>query len=78
MNRRQLWNSHQRHKFLRAETSRDILKFRFSEMAFPGVFKRYFSPRMPCHFVRILATLGTIPLKCRRSTTWHGSNVSQI
>ena len=25
MNSRQLWNSHQRHKFLRAETSRNIL-----------------------------------------------------
>ena len=40
-------NSHQRHNFLRAEVSRDILKFRVSEMAFPGVFKRYFAPRMP-------------------------------
>ena len=40
-------NSHQRHNFLRAEVSRDMLKFRVSEMAFPGVFKRYFAPRMP-------------------------------
>ena len=30
MNSRRLWNSHQRHKFLRAEASRDILKFRVS------------------------------------------------
>ena len=43
MNSRQLWNSHQRYKFLRAEASRDILEFRVSEMPFPGVFKRYFS-----------------------------------
>ena len=43
MNSRQLWNSHQRHKFLSAEASRDILEFRVSEMPFPGVFKRYFS-----------------------------------
>ena len=43
MNSRQLWNSHQRHKFLRAKASRDILEFRVSEMPFPGVFKRYFS-----------------------------------
>ena len=50
MNSRQLWNSHQRHKFLRAEASRDILKFRVSEMAFSGVFKRYFPPRTPCFF----------------------------
>ena len=53
MNSRQLWNSHQRHKFLRAEASRDILKFRVSEIAFPGVFKRYFPPRMPYFFVVI-------------------------
>ena len=31
-----------RHKFVRAEASRDILKFRVSEMPFPGVFKRFF------------------------------------
>ena len=42
MNSRRLWNSHQRHKFLRAEASGNILKFRVSEMAFAGVFKRYF------------------------------------
>ena len=39
---RQFWNSHQRHKFLRAEETRDIVKIRVSEMAFPGVFNRYF------------------------------------
>ena len=42
MNSRWLWNLHQRHKFLRAEGSRDILKIRVLEMAFPGVFKRCF------------------------------------
>ena len=52
MNSRRLWNSHQRHKFLRAEASRDILKFRVSEMVFAGVFKRYFPLRMPCCFVK--------------------------
>ena len=56
MNRRWLWNSHQRHKFLRGEASRDILKFRVSEMSFPGGLKRYFPPRMPCCFIRIHAT----------------------
>ena len=51
---RRLQNSHQRHKFLRAgTTSRDILKFRVSEIVFPGVFKRYFPPPMPCCFVGI-------------------------
>ena len=30
-----------------AEASRDILKFRVSEMPFPGVSRRYFPPRMP-------------------------------
>ena len=58
MNSRQLWNSHQRHKLLRGEASRDILKFRVSEMAFSGVFKRYFPPQTPCFFVRIHSRLG--------------------
>ena len=61
MNGRRLWNLHQRHKFLRAEASRDILKFSVSEMAFPGVSKKYFSLWMPCCFVRIHARLGTMP-----------------
>ena len=39
MNSRRLWISRQRHKFLRAEASRNILKFRVSEMAFPGGFR---------------------------------------
>ena len=51
MNSRRLWNSQQRHKFLRAKASRDILKFKVSEMAFSGVFKRYFPPRTPCCLV---------------------------
>ena len=42
-----LWNSHQRHKFLRAEPSRNILRFRVSEMSFPGVFKRYLPATSP-------------------------------
>ena len=43
MNSRQLWNSHQRHKFLRTEASRAILEFRVLETPFPVVFKRCFS-----------------------------------
>ena len=79
MNSRRLWNSQQRQKCLRAEASRHILKFRVSEMAFPGVFKRYFPLRMLCCFVKILARLGTKPSKCRRhSMTLHGSKLSQI
>ena len=79
MNSRRLWNSHQRRTFLRAEASRDILKFRVSEIASPGVFNRYFPPRTPCCFVGIHARLEAMPSKCpRRSTTSHGSNVSQI
>ena len=71
MNKRRLWNLYQRHKFLRAEASRDILKFKVSEMASPGVFKMYFPPWMPSGFVRI-----HMPLKCpRHSTKSHGSNV---
>ena len=60
MNRRQFWHLRQGHKFLRVEASRDILKFRVSEMAFPGVFKRYFPPETPCCFARIHGRLGTI------------------
>ena len=81
MNSRRLWNLQQRRKFLRAEVSRDILKFRVSEMPFLGVFKRYFSLPTPCCFVRIHARTGTIPSKCphwKHSTTSHGSNISQI
>ena len=37
------WNSHQRHKFLRATASGDILKPRVSEIAFPGGFHEVFS-----------------------------------
>ena len=70
-------NSHQRHNFLRAEASRDILKFRVLEMAFPGVSKRYFPPLMPLLFHQNI--LGTMSSKCPScSTTTHGSNVAQI
>ena len=48
-----------RHKFLRNVAASDIVKFRVSEMAFSGVFKRYSPPpRMPCCFVRIRAETG--------------------
>ena len=79
MNSRQLWNLHQRHKFLRAEASRDILTLRVSEMEFPGGFKRYFPQQKPCCFVRIHKRLETTPPKCLRcSTTSHSLNISQI
>ena len=61
MNSRWLWNLHQRHKFLRAKASRDILKFRVSKMAFLGVFKMFFPPRTPYCFFRIHARQGTMP-----------------
>ena len=48
MNSRHLWNSDQRHKFLRAAASRDILKFRLLDMAFSVVFKMYFPPWTQC------------------------------
>ena len=77
MCRRRLWNSHQRHKFLRATASRGILRLRVSEMVFPGVFSRYFPPRTQCCFIRIHARLGRMPSKClRRSKTSHNSNIS--
>ena len=77
-NSRRLWNLDQRYKFLRAEADRDILKFRVWQMAFSVVFKRYFPLRTQCFFIRIHARLGTMLSKCtRRSTTWHGSHISQ-
>ena len=77
MNSRQLWNSPQRHKFLRAEATRYILIFRSSEMAFPGVFKSFFPPQTPCCQVIIHAGLGTMLSRCPRcSTASHGSSVS--
>ena len=77
MNSKWLWNLHQRHKFLRAKASRDILTFRVSEMAFLGVFKRFFPPRTPCCFVRTNARLGTMSSKCpRRSKTSDGAKRS--
>ena len=63
MNSRRLWNSHQRHKLLRAKASMDILKFRVSEMPFPWVFKKYFPLRTPCCFIGIHARLETMPSK---------------
>ena len=79
MNSRRLWNSHQRHKFLRAEASRDILKFRVPKLPFPGVFERYFLLQTPCCFVRIHARLATMPLTCpRRSKKSHGLNISHL
>ena len=79
MKSRQLWNSHQRHKFLRVEAAGNILKFWVTEMAFLGFFKRHFSPWMPCCFVRIHKRLGTMPSKCPTcSKTSLGLHVSQI
>ena len=79
MNSRWLWNSHQRHKFLRAEASGNILKIRVSEMAFAGVFKGHFSPRTTRCFIRIHTRLATMLLKCPRlSKTSQGLNISQI
>ena len=78
-NSRQLWNSHPRHKFLKAEASKDILKYRVSEITFPGVFKKYFPLWTLCCFVKIHTKLGTMLLKCPRcSMTLHGLNISQI
>ena len=64
MNSRWPWKSHQSPKFWRAETSRNILKFRVLIIVFPGVFNRYFPLWMPCCSVRIHARRGTL---CRRN-----------
>ena len=63
-NSRQPWDSHQRHKFWRAEASRNILKIRVLKIKFPGVFNRCFPLWMPCCSVRIHARRGTL---CRRN-----------
>ena len=67
---RRLWNSHQRYKFLRAEASRDILKLA-SEMAFQTGFQEVFPLQTYCCFMRIHATLGTMPSKCLRRFPRH-------
>ena len=74
MNSTWLWNLHQRHKPLKAEAFRDILKIRVSEMVFPGVFKRCFQPQMPYCFARIHETLATMPLKCPRHSKTRAVN----
>ena len=54
MKTRRLQNSHQRHKFLRAKASRDILKFTQSlGNGIFRVFKRYFPLWVSCCFIRI-------------------------
>ena len=48
-------------------------------MPFPRVFKEYFPPCTPRCFIRIHTRLRTMQSKRpRRSTTSHGSSVSQI
>ena len=84
MSSERLWNLHQRHKFLRAEASSDILKFRVSEIEFSRVFKRYFPLLTPCCFVVIHPGLGTMPSKCPKCSTtltvrtFHRSKPVQI
>ena len=73
MNSMRLCNSHQRHKFLRAEVPRNSLKFRVLELAFSEVFKRYTvfctMDAMLFPIIRIQARLGTMPSKCPRRST---------
>ena len=83
MNSRRLWNSHQSHKVLRAKASRDILKFRVLEMAFPVVFKRCFPLRTPCCFITIHARQGKchhnvqgVPQHCMAQTFHRSKPVS--
>ena len=45
-----------------------------TKMAFPEVFKRCFPLQMPRCFVRINATLGTMPLKCPA----HSTDIAQF
>ena len=81
MNSRQLWNLHQRHKFLRTEASRDILEFRVSETPFPGVFKRYFSTTDAMLLRQNTCKIGNNAVEMSQVfhyMTQYSSNVSQI
>ena len=81
MNSRQLWNLHQRHKFLRTEASRDILEFRVSETPFPGVFKRYFSTTDAMLLCQKTCKFGNNAVEMSQVfhyMTQYSSNVSQI
>ena len=72
-------NSQQRLELLRAEASRDILKIRVSEMAFPGVFKRCLPPRTPPLFRQNTYKTGNNVVEM--SQAFHdiaSSNISQI
>ena len=60
MNSRQFWNSHQRHKFLRAEASRDILEFQSLRNGISRGFQEVFSTMDAMLFHE--NTLGTMPL----------------
>ena len=79
MNSRQLWNLYQRNKFLRTEASRDILKFRVLEMAFPGVLFFHHG----CRDVVLSEYTqdwkhAMLSKYLRHSITSHGSNVLHI
>ena len=70
VNSRRFWDSHQRHKFLRAEASRDILKFRVSEIAFSGDSRGIFHRERHVFSSEYTQDLDQCRSKCpRRSTT---------
>ena len=78
MNSRQLQNLHQRHKFLKAEASRDISKIKSFGNGISRCFQEVFSTTDTMLFC-LHPRLGTTSLKCpRHSTTLHGSSISQI
>ena len=76
MNSRRLWNSHQRRKLLWAEASKDILKIRVLEMAFPGISRGVF--HSDTMFFSSEYTQAWKQCDPRRSKTLHSSNVSQV
>ena len=83
MNSRQLWNSHQMGKFLRARHLGTFWKFLESQKCHFQGFPRCISTADAILFrqntSRIHTRLGTMPLKCpRHFTTLHGSSISQI
>ena len=79
MNSRQLWNLYQRNKFLRSEASRDILKLRVLEMAFPGVLFFHHGRRdvVLSEYTQDWEH-AMLSKYLRHSTTSHGPNVLHI
>ena len=66
MNSRQLWNPHQRHKFLRAEACQGHFEIQSLRNGIFGGIQEVFSTVDAMFFLRIHARPGIMPSKCPR------------